>query len=150
MTLLVSVAVAALVAGGIYLLLRPRTFSTILGLALLSYAANLFLFASSRLEVGLAPLASIKDSPFPDPLPQALVLTAIVISFGMTGFVVVLSLRADTDLGTDHVDGAPGTGVGGSPFGGNGLLEDDSGASRGTPRSGSVEKPGSGPGGTTG
>ena len=124
MTLLVSVAVAALVAGGIYLLLRPRTFSTILGLALLSYAANLFLFASSRLEVGLAPLASIKDSPFPDPLPQALVLTAIVISFGMTGFVVVLSLRADADLGTDHVDGIPGSGVGGS----NPVEADDSGA----------------------
>ena len=105
MTLLVSVSVAVLVAGGVYLLLRPRTFSAILGLALLSYAANLFLFASSRIEVGLAPLANLKDVPFPDPLPQALVLTAIVISFGMTGFVVVLSLRASTDLGTDHVDG---------------------------------------------
>lgn len=113
MNVLVAIAVAALVAGGVFLVLRPRTFSTILGLALLSYAANLFLFASSRLEVGLAPLASIKDSAFPDPLPQALVLTAIVISFGMTGFVVVLSLRADADLGTDHVDGKPGSGLGG-------------------------------------
>jgi len=146
-SILVSVAVAALVAGGVYLLLRPRTFSAILGLALLSYAANLFLFASSRLEVGLAPLASIKDSPFPDPLPQALVLTAIVISFGMTAFVVILSLRADSDLGTDHVDGTPGSGVGGSEEGGNGLLEETDGvAGDGSRSAGGLRGPSS-PGG---
>lgn len=105
MELLVTLAVGILVAGGVFLVLRPRTFSTILGLALLSYAANLFLFASSYVRTGLAPLASIDGAPFPDPLPQALVLTAIVISFGMTGFVVVLGLRAYADLGSDHVDG---------------------------------------------
>lgn len=105
MELLVTLSVGVLVAGGVFLLLRPRTFSTILGLALLSYAANLFLFASSYVRTGLAPIASLEDVPFPDPLPQALVLTAIVISFGMTGFVVVLSLRAYADLGSDHVDG---------------------------------------------
>lgn len=105
--MLVTLSIGALVAGGIFLLLRPRTFSTILGLALLSYAANLFLFASSRLSVGLAPIIDKKALAYPDPLPQALVLTAIVISFGMTGFVVVLSLRAHTDLGSDHVDGVP-------------------------------------------
>ena len=108
MELLVTLAVGVLVAGGVFLVLRPRTFSTILGLALLSYAANLFLFASSYLETGLAPLTSLKDAAFPDPLPQALVLTAIVISFGMTGFVVVLGLRAYADLGSDHVDGVGG------------------------------------------
>ncbi len=105
MELLVTLSVGVLVAGGVFLLLRARTFSTILGLALLSYAANLFLFASSYVRTGLAPISSLKDVPFPDPLPQALVLTAIVISFGMTGFVVVLSLRAYADLGSDHVDG---------------------------------------------
>ena len=105
MELLVTLAVGALVAGGVYLVLRPRTFSTILGLALLSYAANLFLFASSYIRTGLAPLTSQDGALFPDPLPQALVLTAIVISFGMTGFVVVLSLRAYDALGSDHVDG---------------------------------------------
>jgi len=105
MELLLTLTVGVLVAGGVFLVLRPRTFSTILGLSLLSYAANVFLFSSSYVRTGLAPLASIKDSPFPDPLPQALVLTAIVISFGMTGFVVVLSLRAYNDLGSDHVDG---------------------------------------------
>lgn len=107
MELLVTLSVGVLVAGGVYLLLRARTFSTILGLALLSYAANLFLFASSRIRVGLAPIVSRTDVAFPDPLPQALVLTAIVISFGMTGFVVVLSLRAHHDLDSDHVDGRP-------------------------------------------
>jgi multicomponent K+:H+ antiporter subunit C len=107
MELLVTLAVGALVAGGVFLVLRPRTFSTILGLALLSYAANLFLFASSRLSVGLAPIIDKKAVAYPDPLPQALVLTAIVISFGMTAFIVVLSLRAHTDLGSDHVDGTP-------------------------------------------
>ncbi len=105
MELLVTLSIGALVAAGVYLVLRPRSFSTILGLSLLSYAANLFLFASSRLRTGLAPLTSQKGVDFPDPLPQALVLTAIVISFGMTGFVVVLSLRAYSDMGSDHVDG---------------------------------------------
>ncbi len=104
MEILVTLSIGTLVAGGVYLLLRPRTFSTILGLSLLSYAANLFIFASSYLRTGLAPITSIKDQGFPDPLPQALVLTAIVISFGMTGFVVVLSLRAHADTGSDHVD----------------------------------------------
>lgn len=110
MELLVTLSVGVLVAGGTFLLLRPRTFSTILGLALLSYAANLFLFSSSYVRTGLAPLVDQKGVPFPDPLPQALVLTAIVISFGMTAFVVVLSLRAYYEMGSDHVDGvhAPG------------------------------------------
>lgn len=105
MELLIALSVGALVAGGIFLLLRARVFSAILGLALLSYAANLFLFASSRLAVGLAPIVESGTKAYPDPLPQALVLTAIVISFGMTAFVVVLGLRAYHDLGNDHVDG---------------------------------------------
>ena len=113
MEILVTLSVGALVAGGIFLLLRSRLFSTILGLALLSYAANLFLFASSRLAVGLAPIIEYDATAYPDPLPQALVLTAIVISFGMTGFVVVLGLRAYNDMGSDHVDGVEPETVGG-------------------------------------
>ena len=113
MEILVTLSVGALVAGGIFLLLRARLFSVILGLALLSYAANLFIFASSRLAVGLAPIVSSSAPGYPDPLPQALVLTAIVISFGMTAFVVVLGLRAYNDLGSDHVDGTPDAVAGG-------------------------------------
>lgn len=108
MEFLVATAAGALVAAGVYLLLRARTFSVILGLALLAYATNLFLFASGRLRVGLSPVINDDAVAYPDPLPQALVLTAIVIGFAMTAFIVVLGLRAHADLGTDHVDGSSG------------------------------------------
>lgn len=105
MEFLVASSIGVLVASGVYLLLRPRTYSVILGLALMGYAANFFLFASGRLRVGLSPVISTSAEAYPDPLPQALVLTAIVIGFAMTAFIVVLALRAHSDLGTDHVDG---------------------------------------------
>lgn len=105
MELLVATAAGTLVGAGIYLVLRARTFPVILGIALLGYAANFFIFASGRLRVGLAPVIREDAAAYPDPLPQALVLTAIVIGFGMTAFLVVLGLRAHGDLGTDHVDG---------------------------------------------
>ncbi len=104
MEALASLVVAVLVACGVYLMLHARTFPVVLGLALFSYAANLFLFFSGRLVTGLPPLAG-SGAPTADPLPQALVLTAIVIGFGMTAFVVILALRARGELGTDHVDG---------------------------------------------
>ncbi len=99
--------VAVLVSCGVYLLLRARTFSVVVGLSLLSYAVNLFLFFSGRLQMGAPPLIKTAGSQLPvaDPLPQALVLTAIVIGFGMTAFVLILALRARGELGTDHVDG---------------------------------------------
>jgi multicomponent K+:H+ antiporter subunit C len=108
MEFLVATGIGSLVAAGVYLLLRARVYSVILGIAMLGYAANLFLFASGRLRVGLAPVISPDAAAYPDPLPQALVLTAIVIGFAMTAFIVVLGLRAHTDLGTDHVDGTQG------------------------------------------
>jgi len=100
-----ALAVGVTVGAGTYLLLRARTFPVILGLGLLGYAANLFLFSSGRLTVGEWPVTSPDRTHYPDPLPQALVLTAIVIGFGMTAFVVVLALRARVELGSDHVDG---------------------------------------------
>jgi multicomponent K+:H+ antiporter subunit C len=104
MEALIAVVVGALTACGVYLSLRGRTFPVVLGLTLLSYAVNLFLFVMGRLTIGQPPI--IRDAAsYADPLPQALVLTAIVISFGMTAFVVILSLRARTELGNDHVDG---------------------------------------------
>ncbi|MHB1348923.1 MAG: Na+/H+ antiporter subunit C [Desulfobulbus sp.] len=99
-----ALTVAVLVACGVYLALRGRTFPVVLGLSLLSYAVNLFLFLTGRLVTGAPPLAG-GSAPTADPLPQALVLTAIVIGFGMTAFVVILSLRARGELGNDHVDG---------------------------------------------
>jgi len=103
--LLVAVGVAILGGTGIYLVLRSRTFPVILGLAFLSYAINLFLFAMGRLQVDRPPLFDKAAETYTDPLPQALVLTAIVIAFGMTALVVILSLRAFLESGTDDVDG---------------------------------------------
>jgi multicomponent K+:H+ antiporter subunit C len=103
---LVATAIGALVAGGIYLALRARTFQAVLGLTLISYAVNLFLFASGRLVTGRPPIWDKGVAEYTDPVPQALVLTAIVITFGMTAFVVILALRSFLETGSDHVDGA--------------------------------------------
>lgn len=102
---LVASAVGVLSAGGIYLVLRGRTFPVVLGLAFMSYAINVFLFASGRLLIDRPPLYAKGVTEYTDPLPQALVLTAIVISFGMTALVVVLALRTYLETGTDQVDG---------------------------------------------
>lgn len=108
MELLFASAVGVMVMAGVYLLLRARTFAIVLGLGLLSYAVNFFVFGMGRLEVGLEPIISETATDYPDPIPQALVLTAIVIGFAMTAFVLVLALRANASLGSDHVDGRPG------------------------------------------
>lgn len=104
MEALIATAIGALTASGLYLMLRQRTFPLILGLTLVSYAVNLFLFASGRLVTGL-PAIIAKDAPgYTDPLPQALVLTAIVISFGMTAVIVLMSLGAWLSGGHDRTD----------------------------------------------
>jgi multicomponent K+:H+ antiporter subunit C len=103
MEAILSIAIGLLTACGIFLLLRARTFPLILGLTLLSYAVNLFLFASGRLRMDAPPLIRAGAS-YTDPLPQALVLTAIVIGFGMTAYLVMLALRALSESGDDHVD----------------------------------------------
>lgn len=105
MEALLSLIIGALVGCGTYLTLRGRTFPVVLGLTLLSYGVNLFLFATGRLVIGLPPVVSSGAAGYADPLPQALVLTAIVISFGMTAFVIMLALKARAELGNDHVDG---------------------------------------------
>jgi multicomponent K+:H+ antiporter subunit C len=101
--------IGVLVAAGVYLLLRARTFDVILGLTLLSYATNLLIFSAGRLVVGKPPVlrAAVEAIPanYADPLPQALVLTAIVIAFAMTAVVVVVAMRNHADLRSDHVDG---------------------------------------------
>lgn len=111
---LVASTIAVLTGAGIYLCLRGRTFSIVLGLAMLSYAINVFLFAMGRLIVDRPPIYQKGAGEYADPLPQALVLTAIVIAFGMTAFVVVLALRTYLETGTDRVDGSsdPESGTG--------------------------------------
>ncbi|MFP1681992.1 Na+/H+ antiporter subunit C [Alloalcanivorax sp. C16-1] len=103
MEAMVAVMIAVLVGTGVYLVLRARTFPVILGITLLSYGVNLFVFISGRLALNQPPI--VGNGPASDPLPQALVLTAIVIGFAMTAFLVVLALRGQGETGTDHVDG---------------------------------------------
>jgi multicomponent K+:H+ antiporter subunit C len=104
--LLVASAIGLMTAVGVYLTLRGRTFPVIIGLTMLSYAVNVFLFAMGRLVVHRPPIINPDAPGYTDPLPQALVLTAIVISFGMTALIVVLALRAFLQTGSDrtHID----------------------------------------------
>jgi multicomponent K+:H+ antiporter subunit C len=104
----IALAIGLLTACGVYLLLRARTFPVVLGLTLLSYGVNLFLFASGRLTAGRPPIVAAGATGYADPVPQALVLTAIVIGFAMTAFVIVLAIKASCELGNDHVDGVHG------------------------------------------
>ncbi|MDH1440902.1 Na+/H+ antiporter subunit C [Pseudomonas sp. GD03721] len=99
-----AITLGVLTASGVYLLLRARIFPVVMGLTLISYAVNLFIFSMGRLGTGV-PAVIGKSAEHADPLPQALVLTAIVIGFAMTAFVVVLALRGLGELKTDHVDG---------------------------------------------
>jgi multicomponent K+:H+ antiporter subunit C len=108
MELIVASTIGILTAGGVYLLLRLRTFPVILGLALLSYAVNVFLFASGRLAIDQSPILSrYGEASYTDPLPQALVLTAIVISFGMTAVLVMIGLAAYLEAESDRIDIEP-------------------------------------------
>lgn len=107
MEFLVASAIGLLTAGGLYLVLRLRTFPVILGVSLLTYAVNVFLFSSGRLTTGGSPVLRDGMTDYADPLPQALVLTAIVISFGMTAVVVMIGLGAFLGSGDDHVDDQP-------------------------------------------
>jgi multicomponent K+:H+ antiporter subunit C len=107
MEFLLASGIGIVTACGIYLLLRGRTFPVVLGLSLLGYAVNVFIFVMGRLWVGAAPIVD-RGPDVADPLPQALVLTAIVIGFATTGFVIELALRSRHDGGSDHVDGRHG------------------------------------------
>jgi multicomponent K+:H+ antiporter subunit C len=109
MEAVLSLGIGALAASGVWLILRPRTFQVIIGLSLISYAVNLFIFATGGLRVGAPPILAIQGTGDPahyaDPLPQALVLTAIVISFATTALFLVVLIAARGLTGTDHVDG---------------------------------------------
>ena len=104
MEFLLASAIGVMTAAGIYLVLRLRTFPVILGISLLTYAVNVFLFTSGRVTVGAPPVLRDNITTYTDPLPQALVLTAIVISFGMTAVVVMIGLGAFLGSNDDHVD----------------------------------------------
>jgi len=108
MELVLALAIGVLAASGTWLLLRPRTFQVIMGLSLLSYAVNIFIFAMGRLKSGAPPVLAgdvMDPARYTDPTPQALVLTAIVISFALTALFLVVILAARGITGSDHVDG---------------------------------------------
>lgn len=107
MEIVVALAIGVLAASGIWLLLRPRTFQVIIGMSLLSYAVNLFIFAMGRLKVDSPPVVdgAADLSRFADPVPQSLVLTAIVIGFATTALFLVVIIASRGMTGTDHVDG---------------------------------------------
>lgn len=102
---LVASGIGWTTACGLYLLLRGRTFPVVLGLTLLGYAVNVFIFSMGRLWLAMPPVIA-DGRAAADPLPQALVLTAIVIGFATTGLVIELALRSRHESGSDHVDGA--------------------------------------------
>ena len=106
MEVLVASAIGVMTAAGLYLVMRMRTFPVILGVSLLTYAVNVFLFASGRLTVGAPPILTDAEV-YADPLPQALVLTAIVISFGMTAVVVMIALGSYLGSNDDRVNDPP-------------------------------------------
>ncbi|HNT38227.1 MAG TPA: Na+/H+ antiporter subunit C [Rubrivivax sp.] len=109
MEIVVSLAVGVLSAAGVWLVLRPRTFQVLIGLSLLSYAVNLFIFSVGSLAVDEAPIVRPGALPdlahYTDPVPQALVLTAIVIGFATTALFLVVLMALRGLSGGDHVDG---------------------------------------------
>lgn len=108
MEVVYSIAIGILAASGTWLILRPRTFQVLMGLALVSYAVNLFIFGMGRLAQHKAPVIAgngpVDPSLYADPVPQALVLTAIVIGFATTALFLVVLLALRGLSGTDHVD----------------------------------------------
>ncbi len=107
MEAVVAISIGILAASGVWLILRPRTFQVIIGLSLISYSVNLFIFSMGRLRSNAAPIldGASDSATYADPVPQSLVLTAIVIGFAMTALFLVVLLAARGLTGTDHVDG---------------------------------------------
>ena len=105
---IVAVVVGVLMAASVYLMLSRNLVRFIFGLALISHAANLLIFVSGGMTRGMTPLIA-PDTALPEPgvanaLPQALMLTAIVISFSVLAFALVLAFRTYEELKTVDTD----------------------------------------------
>lgn len=105
MDALLAVAIGALFASGTYLILRRSITKLLLGLMLLAHGANLLLFTLSGLRRGAPPILGLEEEAAlsADPVPQALILTAIVIGFSLNAFTLVLAYRADQVVGSDDL-----------------------------------------------
>lgn len=108
MEIVLAVVIGGLYAAGVYMLLRRSLVKILIGLALLGHAANLLIFTSAGLRRGQPPVMpageTVLTAPYADPLPQALVLTAIVIGFGLIAFALALAYRTYKAVGTDDLD----------------------------------------------
>lgn len=108
MEILLAFVVGGLYAASLYMMLRRSLVKLIIGLVLLGHAANLLIFTIAGLTRGRPPLilpgAASATEPFADPLPQALILTAIVIGFGIQAFALVLFKRVYQTVGADDLD----------------------------------------------
>ncbi|HEY3476824.1 MAG TPA: Na+/H+ antiporter subunit C [Anaerolineales bacterium] len=115
MEIILAFMVGGLFAAGIYMLLRRSLLKLLIGLTLVSHAANLLIFTAAKLTRGRPPVIDasefVLEPPFADPLPQALILTAIVISFGVTAFALALAFRSYRSVGTDDLDQMQSTDV---------------------------------------
>ncbi len=109
MELTLSIGIGVLIGSGVWLLLRPRTYQVIIGLSLIAYGVNLFIFSMGRLRMNAPPVLQsggpVNPADYTDPVPQALVLTAIVIGFATTALFLVVMLVSRGLTGSDHVDG---------------------------------------------
>jgi multicomponent Na+:H+ antiporter subunit C len=106
MELLLAIVVGVLYASGLYLMLRRRLAQLIVGLGLLANGSNVLIFTAAGLTRSRPPLVAETTiaAPFADPVPQALVLTAIVIGFGVLAFSLVLAHRVHRSAATDDID----------------------------------------------
>lgn len=104
MELLMALVIGVLFAVAVYLMLSQTLLRMIIGTVILSHGVHMLLLTMSRLKRGAAPIMEDGIQSYSDPLPQALILTSIVISFGVTAFLLVLAYRAYQSLGTDQMD----------------------------------------------
>lgn len=115
MEVVLAIVIGVLYAAGLYMMMRRSIVKLIAGLAMLGYGSNLLIFTVSRLTRASPPLvpegAKVPVEPFADPVPQALILTAIVIGFGLQAFALVLVKRTYQAVGTDDLDQMKATDV---------------------------------------
>jgi multicomponent Na+:H+ antiporter subunit C len=115
MEIVLAFVIGGLYAAGIYMILRRSMVKLLIGLSLLGHAANLLIFTAARLTRGRPPVVEIGGTtlvaPYADPLPQALILTAIVIGLGLTAFTLALAYRVYTTIGSDDMDNIRSTDV---------------------------------------
>jgi multicomponent Na+:H+ antiporter subunit C len=108
MYVVLAVLIGALFAAAIYLILRRSMVKLIVGLSLLTNATNLLILTVGGLTRATPPLvpagAARPEPPYADPIPQALILTAIVIGFGVLAFMMALAYRTYTVVGSEDLD----------------------------------------------